>query len=99
MVDISGTNIGSLMVDTNNGSISNIELDNEHLFLTTTNKQFILYDILQQKKVGNYFNDFTFVTKDKLPDQKGLTCITAGNDGLFIAVGGVSGNIYILRPS
>lgn len=28
MLDISGTNIGSLMVDTNNGTISNIEVDN-----------------------------------------------------------------------
>lgn len=68
MVDVSGTNISSLMVDTNNGSINDIEIDNEHLFITTTNKQFILYDILQQKKIGNYFNDFTFVSKDKLPD-------------------------------
>ncbi len=97
IVDVSGSSIGSYMVDANNGQISDIELDNEHLFITTTNKQFILYDILQQKKIGNYFNDFTFVGKDKLPDEKGLTCITSGNDGLFIAVGSVSGTIYILR--
>ena len=57
------------MVDTNNGSISDIEIDNEHLFITTTNKQFILYDILQQKKIENNFNDFTFATNDKLPDE------------------------------
>ncbi len=97
MVDITGSTIGSYMVDANNGSIGDIELDNEHLFLTTTNKQFVLYDILQQKKVGNFFNDFTFLNKDRLPDEKGLTCITTGNDGLFIAIGGMSGTIYILR--
>jgi hypothetical protein len=56
-----------------------------------------LYDILQQKKIGNYFNDFTFSAKDKLPDEKGLTFITPGNDGLFLALGGISGTIYILR--
>lgn len=67
------------------------------MFITTSNKQLILYDILQQKKIGNYFNDFAFSLKDKLPEEKGLTCIAIGNDGLFIAVGGVSGNIYIMR--
>lgn len=72
-------------------------MDNEHLFITTSKKQFILYDILQQKKIGNFFNDFTFSNKDKLPDEKGLTSVASGNDGLFIAVGGMSGNIYILR--
>lgn len=68
MIDASGTNIGNYSIDTNNGHISDIEVDNEHLFITTSNKQFILYDILQQKKIGNFFNDFTFVGKDKLPD-------------------------------
>lgn len=99
MVDASGCNIGSYQIDTNNGTINQIELDNEHLFITTSNKQFILYDILQQKKIGNFFNDFTFVAKDRLPDEKGLTCVAAGNDGLFIAIGGLSGSIYILRPA
>lgn len=99
MVDASGANIGSYYIDTNNGLISQIEIDNEHLFITTTNKQFVLFDILQQKKIGNYFNDFTFVGKDRLPEEKGLTCVTTGNDGLFIAVGGLSGSIYILRPA
>ena len=98
MVDVVGTNIGSYQIDSNNGVVSDIELDNEHLFITTTNKQFILYDVLQQKKIGNFFNDFTFSAKDKLPSDKGLTCIAAGNEGLFIAIGGISGSIYILRP-
>jgi hypothetical protein len=56
-----------------------------------------LFDILQQKKIGNFFNDFTFLPKDKLPEEKALTCTAVGNDGLFIAIGGLSGNIYILR--
>lgn len=97
MVDASGTSIGSYQIDKNNGTVSDIELDNEHLFITTSNKQLVLYDILQQKKIGNFFNDFTFSAKDKLPDEKGLTFITPGNDGLFVAIGGVSGTIYILR--
>jgi hypothetical protein len=98
MTDVTGTNIGSYLVDSNNGTIADMELDNEHLFLTTTNKQFILYDILQQKKIGNFFNDFAFSAKDRLPQEKGLTCIVTGNDGLFIAIGGISGTIYLLRP-
>ena len=99
MIDASGTNIGSYSIDTNNGTINDIEVDHEHLFITTSNKQFVLYDILQQKKIGNFFNDFTFVGKDKLPDEKGLTCIASGNDGLFIAIGGLSGTIYVLRTA
>jgi len=91
--------MGSYFVDKNNGTVSNIELDNEHLFITTTNKQFALYDILQQKKIGNFFNDFTFSAKDKLPDEKGLSCAVSGNDGLFLALGGTSGNIYILKSA
>jgi hypothetical protein len=31
-------------------------------------KHMVLFDILQQKKVGGYFNDYTFSQKDKLPD-------------------------------
>jgi len=54
---------------------------------------------LQQKRIGNYFNDFAFLNKDKLPDEKALTCAVSGNDGLFIAIGGASGNIYILRSA
>jgi len=53
--------------------------------------------VLQRKKIGNYFNDFTLSTKDKLPDEKQLTCVMSGNDGLFVAVGGGSGSLYILR--
>lgn len=99
MIDASGSNIGSYLVDTNNGVLSDIEVDSEHLFITTTNKQFLLYDILQQKKIGNFFNDFTFTSKDRLPEEKGLTCIASGNDGLFLAIGGLSGSIYILKSA
>ena len=77
--------------------ITNISVDGEHLYVITTNKQLVLYDVLQQKKLGNYFNDFTLSNKDKLPDEKGLTCVATGNDGLFVAVGGASGSLYILR--
>jgi hypothetical protein len=31
-------------------------------------KHLVLFDILQQKRVGGYFNDFTFSQKDKLPE-------------------------------
>lgn len=79
MVDVGGTNIGNYQIDSNNGSIADIELDNEHLFITTTQKQFILFDILQQKKIGNFFNDFSYISKDRLPQEKGLTCIASGN--------------------
>lgn len=87
----------SYFIDKNNGVITNISIDGEHLFIITSNKQIILFDILQQKKIGNYFNDFNLSNKDKLPDEKGLTCIVTGNDGLFVAVGGTSGSLYILR--
>lgn len=97
MVDSSGHDIFNYFIDKNNGSIHDMEIDNEHLFVTTSNKQLLLYDILQQKKIGNFFNDYIYSAKDKLPDEKGLTFITPGNDGLFIAVGGISGNIYILK--
>lgn len=77
--------------------ITDFTVDGEHLFITTTNKQMILFDILQQKKIGNYFNDFTQIAKDRLPEQKQLTCAAVGNDGLFVAVCGGSGTIYVIR--
>ena len=60
-------------------------------------KHLVLFDILQQKRVGGYFNDLTYSPKDKLPEEKSLSCIVTGNDGLFVAVGGENGNLYILR--
>jgi hypothetical protein len=48
----------------------------------------VVFDVLQQKRVGGYFNDLTFSPKDKLPDEKGLSSIVSVNDGVFIAVGG-----------
>lgn len=68
LLDISGSLITSHFIDKNNGQITDILLDGEHLILLTSAKQLILFDILQQKKIGNFFNDFTFSQKDKLPD-------------------------------
>ena len=67
IVDLSGQLLTSYFVDKNNGTIANISVDSEHLFIITTNKQLVLFDVLQQKKLGNYFNDFTLSPKDKLP--------------------------------
>lgn len=94
---MSGSLLSSYFIDKNNGFITNISIDGEHLFITTTNKQLTLFDVLQQKKIGNYFNDFAMVQKDRLPDEKQLTAVAVGNDGLFVAVGGFSGTIYIIR--
>jgi hypothetical protein len=68
IIDISGTLLTSYFVDKNNGTITNFSVDGEHLFIITSNKQLVLFDVLQQKKIGNYFNDFTLYNKDKLPD-------------------------------
>ena len=89
--------LSSYFIDKNNGFITDTAIDGEHLFISTTGKQLALFDILQQKKIGNFFNDHTMVPKDKLPDEKQLTAVAIGNDGLFVAVGGLSGTIYILR--
>lgn len=75
ILDINGSLLSHYFVDKNNGMITDIAVDGEHLFLTTTNKQVVLFDILQQKKIGNYFNDFTHFPKDRLPDEKQLTCV------------------------
>ena len=53
--------------------------------------------LLDLRPICADFNDFNLSNKDKLPDEKGLTCIVTGNDGLFVAVGGMSGSLYILR--
>ena len=37
------------------------------------------------------------VQNDRLPDEKQLTAVAVGNDGLFVAVGGFGGTIYIIR--
>lgn len=97
VTDLSAMVLASYFIDKNNGMITNISLDGEHLYIITTNKQVVLFDVLQRKKLGNYFNDFTLSAKDKLPEEKGLTCVATGNDGLFVAIGGASGSLYILR--
>ena len=96
IIDYGGSMLCSYFVDKNNGTITNIDIDGEHLYIVTANKQLILFDILQQKKIGNYFNDFTITEKDKLPEEKQLTCVTTCKDGLFVAVGGASGNLYVI---
>jgi hypothetical protein len=63
-----GKLIASHFVDKNNGTINDMAIEGEHLFIVTTNKHLVLFDILQQKRVGGYFNDFTYSPKDKLPD-------------------------------
>lgn len=68
IIDMSGSLLTSYLIDKNNGMITDFAVDGEHLFITTTNKQMILFDILQQKKIGNFFNDFTIYPKDRLPD-------------------------------
>jgi hypothetical protein len=97
LLDIGGNLLSSLFIDKMNGTINDMHMEGEHVFIVTTNKHLVLFDILQQKRVGGYFNDFTYSQKDKLPDEKGLTCVVSGNDGLFVAVGGESGNLYILK--
>jgi hypothetical protein len=96
-VDIHGETLSTFFIDKNNGHITDVAVDGEHLFITTTRKQMLVYDVLQQKKIGNFFNDFTIIPKDRLPDEKQLTAVAVGNDGLFVAVGGMSGTIYVLR--
>ena len=97
MIDIQGSDMTSYQTAKNNGNIADMSLDGQHLFLITTQKQLILFDILQQKKIGNYFNDFSLSVEDKVPNEKEFSCVTVGNDGLFVAIGGVSGNLYIIR--
>ncbi len=97
LLDIGGKLVASHFIDKNNGLINDMHIEGEHLFIVTSMKHLVLFDILQQKRVGGYFNDFTYSQKDKLPDEKGLTCVVSGNDGLFVAVGGENGNIYILK--
>lgn len=67
ILDLTGNMLTSYMIDKNNGMITDFSIDGEHVFITTTNKQVILFDILQQKKVGNCLNDFTQSPKDLLP--------------------------------
>lgn len=97
MLDMTGLLLTSYFVDKVNGSITDICLDGEHLFIITSRKQLALFDILQQKKIGNFFNDFTHSHTDKLVGEKELSCMTIGNDGLFVALGGASGSIYVIR--
>lgn len=97
LLDIGGKLLASHYIDKNNGTINDMHIEGEHLFIVTSQKHMVLFDVLQQKRVGGFFNDFTFSAKDKLPDEKGLTCVVSCNDGLFVAVGGESGNIYILK--
>ena len=75
IIDIGGNLITSYFIDKNNGVITNIQTEGEHLYIVTNKNHLVLFDILQQKKVGGYFNDFTYSEQDKLPDEKGLSAI------------------------
>ena len=97
LIDFEGQELTSYFVNKSNGNITDIELEGEHLYITTSMKQLALFDILQQKKIGNFFNDFTLFPDDKLPDEKELSCAAICNDGLALVLGGASGNLYILR--
>ncbi len=68
LLDIGGNMLSSLFIDKMNGLINDMHLEGEHVFIVTSNKHLVLFDILQQKRVGGYFNDFTYSQKDKLPD-------------------------------
>ncbi len=88
ILDVCGKLVTSHYIDKNNGYITNMSIEGEHLFILTNMKHLVLFDILQQKRVGGYFNDFTYSQKDKLPEEKALTSVVSVNDGLFVAIGG-----------
>jgi len=80
-----------------NGILTDICLDSEHLYTITNRKHLGLYDILQEKKLGGYFNDYRNINDDRLPNDKELTCIITSQESTMVLVGTSAGNIYVLR--
>lgn len=80
-----------------NGSLTDVCLDSEHLYAVTTRKHLGLYDILQEKKLGSYFNDYRTIPEDRLPNEKELTCVVVAQESTMVLVGSSAGNLYVLR--
>ena len=80
-----------------NGNLTDICLDGEHLYALTNRKHLGLYDILQEKKLGSYFNDSRSSNEDRLPNDKELTCVVVAQESTMVLVGSSMGNIYVLR--
>lgn len=50
--------VSAFVVEKNNGIITDMVMDGECFFITTTRKHLGLYDVVQDKKLGSYFNDY-----------------------------------------
>jgi|JI6StandDraft_1071083.scaffolds.fasta_scaffold01087_27 hypothetical protein len=80
-----------------NGCLTDVCLDGEHLYTLTNRKHLGLYDILQEKKLGSYFNDYRTIKEDRLPNDKELSCVVVAQESTMVLVGSSTGNIYVLR--
>lgn len=62
--------MSAFVVEQKNGLITDLVMDGEHLFSVTNKKHLGLYDVVEEKKLGSYFNDYRNNEDDKLPQEK-----------------------------
>jgi len=50
--------------------MTDLAMDGEHLFNLTNRKHIGLYDVVEEKKLASFFNDYRTSEEDKLPNEK-----------------------------
>ena len=60
--------IAAFVVEVKNGQKTDLTMDGEHLFNLTNRKHVGLYDIVEEKKLASFFNDYRTSEEDKLPN-------------------------------
>lgn len=50
--------IAAFVVEVKNGQMTDLTMDGEHLFNLTNRKHIGLYDVVEEKKLASFFNDY-----------------------------------------
>jgi hypothetical protein len=75
-------------------------LRDDKLLLATEEKQLAVFDLLQEKRLGHYFNDYRLKAEDCLPLDKKFTCMAVNADSTVAVIGTEAGTLRVLtsRP-
>ncbi|KAL4472641.1 hypothetical protein ABPG74_018590 [Tetrahymena malaccensis] len=99
--ELNGTELCQFDVELQNGSITDFDIDGRNLVVITNKGHIAIFDLLTEKKVGHYFNDFSEGDFDIAEDQQ-FSCMTTykDEDNLITAyLGSINGSINILYKS
>ncbi|EGR33579.1 neutral sphingomyelinase activation associated factor, putative [Ichthyophthirius multifiliis] len=92
--------ISHFQLEKQNGQITDIEIDEKHLILITNRGHLGIYDLLSEKKIGFYFNNYSIENEEEFPsdDQQFSTLTTQKdeNQNVTAYIGSLNGSINII---